>query len=247
MSFWRGNGPFGLIRPVGAGRRPLSSGGHRGRWPRLRPPARRMIHRRAWLITPPGRPIRWNRSAFMRLAAQLQPSAKRFISRVRLKPRIASAHHAALAPNSPDGSCPPARSDFVAECASSLLPQRSRSHQMTPSPGPFRLVTTPNSLCRPLPRTPGWETAAPARPPVPVAAAARGSPGSGNRRAGGCVRPSWGRRRPRPILVSDVDLPSTRGGYRRLRSRGSRRGCRTPAAPGFTRQRPRPQPRSPPE
>ena len=65
------------------------------------PPPRRMIHRRARPITRPGRPIRWNRSAFMRLAAQLSPSAKRFIAAFRLNARIASAHHAALAPNSP--------------------------------------------------------------------------------------------------------------------------------------------------
>ena len=82
----------------------------------------------------------------MRLAAHLSPSARRFIAAFRLNARIVSAHQAALAPKSPEGICPPARSDFVAEWTSSLLPQRSRSHQITPSPAPVRLVTTANSL-----------------------------------------------------------------------------------------------------
>jgi hypothetical protein len=61
----------------------------------------------------------------------LPPNARRFIAAFRLNAWIVSAHQAALAPNSPDGICPPARSDFIAEWTSSLLPQRSRSHEIT--------------------------------------------------------------------------------------------------------------------
>src|SRR5271166_3475764 len=56
------------------------------------------------------------------------------------------AHHAALAPNSPLGSRPPARSSFITACASSLLPQRSRCQRISSSPASVRLVTRPNSL-----------------------------------------------------------------------------------------------------
>src|SRR5208283_364344 len=68
-----------------------------------------MISLRAWLTTRPGKPISRKRSAFIRLAAQSAPSTRRFIAVFRLCARIIKAHHAALAPNRPDGSCPPAR------------------------------------------------------------------------------------------------------------------------------------------
>src|SRR5271166_5569589 len=46
----------------------------------------------------------------MRRAAQSPPSTRRFIIALRLRARTMIAHHAALAPNSPLGSRPPARS-----------------------------------------------------------------------------------------------------------------------------------------
>ena len=48
---------------------------------------------------------------------------------------IDRAHQAALAPNKPEGICPPAKSDFNAEWTSLFLPQRSRNHPITLSPG----------------------------------------------------------------------------------------------------------------
>jgi hypothetical protein len=53
---------------------------------------------------------------------------------------------AALAPNSCDVSFLPAKSSFIIEWASSLLPQRSRYHQISSSPGRSRLVTIPVTL-----------------------------------------------------------------------------------------------------
>src|SRR5271166_686605 len=58
----------------------------------------------------------------MRRAPQSPPSTWRFIIALRLWARTMIAHHAALAPNSPLGSRPPARSSFITACASSLLP-----------------------------------------------------------------------------------------------------------------------------
>src|SRR5208283_1615156 len=98
----------------------------------------------------PGRPISRKRRAFIRLVTQSLPSTNRFIAVFRLWARIIKAHQAALAPNRPDGSFPPARSLFITEWTSSLLPQRSRSHQITWLPASLRLVTTPNSLYVPL-------------------------------------------------------------------------------------------------
>src|SRR5690625_3294499 len=95
----------------------------------------RTINWRAWRTTRPGRLIRWKRTAFIRLVSQADPRTSRFIAALRLWARIMIAHQAALAPNSPDGIRPPARSPFMTEWASSLLPQRSRSHQITASPG----------------------------------------------------------------------------------------------------------------
>src|SRR5208283_404930 len=81
------------------------------------PAPRRMISLRAWLTTRPGRPIKWKRRAFIRFVTQPFPSTSRFIAAFRFNARIISVHQAALAPNSPDGSCPPARSDFIALAA----------------------------------------------------------------------------------------------------------------------------------
>ena len=91
---------------------------------------RRMIRRRPWRITWPGRVIRAKRSALRRFAAQAGPSTRRFIAAVRLWASTMIAHHAALAPNRPDGKQPPARSCFITACTSSLLPQRARYHQI---------------------------------------------------------------------------------------------------------------------
>ena len=66
---------------------------------------KRMINRRAWRTTRPGRAIRWKRSAFIRLAAQSLPNTNCFITLLRLWVRIVRAHQAALAPNLPDGNC----------------------------------------------------------------------------------------------------------------------------------------------
>ena len=141
-------------RDWGAGRHPL---GARARMVRRADsssasvsPATRMIRRRPWRMIRPGRLIREKRSAFMRRATHAGPSTSRFITAFRLWARIMSVHHAALAPNSPLGIRPPARSVFMTAWTSSLLPQRSRSHQITWSPGSVRLVTMPNSLKRPL-------------------------------------------------------------------------------------------------
>src|SRR4051794_15401740 len=68
----------------------------------------RMIRRRR--VIRPGRLIRGKRSAFMRRATHAGPSTSRFITAFRLWARIMIVHHAALAPNSPLGIRPPARS-----------------------------------------------------------------------------------------------------------------------------------------
>ena len=60
------------------------------------------------------------------------------------------AHHAALAPNSPDGSRPPAKSLFRTLWTSSPLPHLCLDHQINSSAAMLRLVTTPKTLYQPL-------------------------------------------------------------------------------------------------
>ena len=102
--------------------------GHRRVASAWAPPPRRMISWRAWLTTRPGRPIRWKRSAFMRLAAH--PLAQREtlhhggqIER-QDRQRPPGRH---WRERSPEGICPAARMEFVAEWTSWSFPQRSRS------------------------------------------------------------------------------------------------------------------------
>jgi hypothetical protein len=65
-----------------------------------------------------------NRIAFIRLLLQDSPSAILFIIAFRLCASIMIHHHAAFSPKSPEGNFPPAKSSFITEWASSLLPQR---------------------------------------------------------------------------------------------------------------------------
>ena len=58
------------------------------------------------------------------------------------------AHHAALAPNSPDGSLPAARSLFRTLWTCSPLPHLCLYHRIVSSPGRSRLVTNPETLCQ---------------------------------------------------------------------------------------------------
>src|SRR5919112_977500 len=118
-------------------------------------PATRMIRRRPWRMIRPGRLIREKRSAFIRRATHAGPSTSRFITAFRLWARIMIVHHAALAPNSPLGIRPPARSVFMTAWTSSLLPQRSRSHQMTWSPGSVRFADRQEAVVGTPPAVPG--------------------------------------------------------------------------------------------
>src|ERR1700684_811056 len=102
MAFWLENALSWLIRPVRAPA-PESSGGRRGGSPMLRPRRRK-------------------RGAFMRLLVQSLPDASRFIAGFRGNARIASAHHASLAPNSPDRVCPPAKSELLVDLKAHGLP-----------------------------------------------------------------------------------------------------------------------------
>ena len=81
-----------------------------------------MISFLACRITRPGRAIRAKRTALRRLLTHCPPNASRFIAELRLKASTAMAHHAALAPNSPDGSLPAARSLFRTLWTCSPLP-----------------------------------------------------------------------------------------------------------------------------
>ena len=58
-------------------------------------------------------------------------------------------HHAALAPNSLDGSLPPAKSLVRTLWTSSPFPHLCLDHQINWSPARTRLVTTPKALCHP--------------------------------------------------------------------------------------------------
>ena len=70
----------------------------------------RMISLLACRITRPGRAISAKRTALSRLLTHCPPNTRRFIAELKLNASTAMAHHAALAPNSLDGSLPPARS-----------------------------------------------------------------------------------------------------------------------------------------
>ena len=123
MSFGAETGGSG--DPAGPCASALSSAGVEDRRQRLRPPAQANDPSPGVADHPPGQADQVEPSAFMRLAAQLSPSAKRFIAAFRLNARIASAHHAASAPNSPDGSCP--RPDRI---SSPNAPPRSCHNQL---------------------------------------------------------------------------------------------------------------------
>ena len=122
-------------------RRAQSNNSYEG-WPR----AKRMISLLACRTTRPGRAIRAKRTALSRLLFHSPPKASPFIAEFRLKASTPTAHHAALAPNSLDGSLPPARSFFR---TASPLPHLYLDHRTNSSPVRSRLVTTPNSLCQP--------------------------------------------------------------------------------------------------
>jgi hypothetical protein len=63
--------------------------------------------------------------AFIRLLLHDSPSAAIFIIAFRLCAIIIIHHQAAFSPKSPEVNFPPAKSSFITEWASSLLPQRS--------------------------------------------------------------------------------------------------------------------------
>ena len=64
----------------------------------------RMISLLACRITRPGRAISAKRTALSRLLTHCPPNTRRFIAELKLNASTAMAHHAALAPNSLDGS-----------------------------------------------------------------------------------------------------------------------------------------------
>ncbi len=115
---------------------------------------RRMISLLACLTTRPAMQMTPKRTAFRRLLTHSPPSTSRFIAEFRLNASTTIAHHAAFAPNFPDGSLPPARSSFSTECTSSplrqaqgrLLPHLCLYHRISSSPGNSRFVTTPVTL-----------------------------------------------------------------------------------------------------
>ena len=85
------------------------------------------MSRRACLKTRPAtlmRPKRSRASGAYAPSPRAAPGAS--IRALRLKASTTMAHQAALTPNSPEGICPPAKSDFITPWAASLLPQRSR-------------------------------------------------------------------------------------------------------------------------
>ena len=73
------------------------------------------------------------RTAFRRLPTHCSPNTSRFMAEFRLKASTDMAHHAALAPNSPDGSRPPAKSLFRTLWTSSPLPHLCLDHQINSS------------------------------------------------------------------------------------------------------------------
>ena len=93
--------------------------------------------------------------------------------------------------SAPRAAPPPARSRLSTACTSSLLPQRSRCHQITRSAGPVRLVTSANSLQRPLASNCSvGNRKASGVAQVQCAQRLAESPGSGNPPAPCCSRPS---------------------------------------------------------
>ncbi len=114
--------------------------------------AKRMINLLARCTTRPGRAIRAKRTALRRLLAHSPPNTRRFIAELRLKASTTMAHHAALTPNSLEGSLPPAKSLLRTPWTSSPLPHLCLDHQINSSPARVRLVTTPKTLCQPLDR-----------------------------------------------------------------------------------------------
>ena len=89
----------------------------------------RMISLLACRITRPGRAISAKRTALSRLLTHCPPNTRRFIAELKLNASTAMAHHAALAPNSLDGSLPPARSLLRTLWTSSPLPHLCLDHQ----------------------------------------------------------------------------------------------------------------------
>src|SRR3972149_1243223 len=121
------------------------------------PPTRRTNSCLPRSSTRPGSLINQKSTAFRRRFTQLPPPTSRFMAELTLNARIMICHHAALAPNNPEGSFPPARSSFMMECASSDLPQRPLYHQISSSPGISRLVTIPVILYFTLPQFMVWK------------------------------------------------------------------------------------------
>ena len=72
------------------------------------------------------------RTAFRRFLFQSPPKANCFIAEFRLNASTTIAHHAALAPNLPDGNRPPARSSFRTPCTSSPFPHLCLTIQFMP-------------------------------------------------------------------------------------------------------------------
>ena len=113
------------------------------------PRPRRMVSPLACRTTRPARLMTPKRTAFNRLLTHSLPNTNRFTAEFRLNANTVIAHHAALAPNSPDGSLPPAKSSFSTACTSSPLPHLCLYHHTNSSPGRPRLVTTPAILYQP--------------------------------------------------------------------------------------------------
>ena len=144
------SGPVWAAQPTGgpwAKARILCRAWHRSGypgWPRLR----LIISFLAWRTTRPGRLITPKRTAFIRLLIHSPPRAP-LHRRVQVEGHAVTAHQAALAPNSPEGSRPPASSSFSTLWTSSPFPQSTS-----------RLVTTPKTLNQPPSRGPtgstGW-------------------------------------------------------------------------------------------
>ena len=113
------------------------------------PRPRRMVSPLACRATRPARLMTPKRTAFNRLLTHSLPNTNRFTAEFRLNANTVIAHHAALAPNSPDGSLPPAKSSFSTACTSSPLPHLCLYHHTNSSPVRPRLVTTPVTLYQP--------------------------------------------------------------------------------------------------
>ena len=153
------------------------------------------------------------RSAFIRFVAQSLPSTSRFIAVFRLCARIIKAHHAALAPNSADGSCPPARSLFTSP---NELPRSCRSARAA-TRSPDRRRPCGWSPCRTVYRCPCWRTPASGTAvalhrPAAVGAMERSESSSAKSEieAGGArlAELPWSRRR-NPLVSSSISFGMT--------------------------------------